>query len=215
MRLIPKYQKGKNIDPVQEAYKNSHFSDPNVIATIRNAIKKEGRDPYMSPDTLAYVDWWLAKKGLPQVQRDAIVGNIIVESGGRPSLASNTGPKPTYYGLLQLSQERLPKRLKGLEGLNYQLEQLWESINDPRPPHWGHGGKGTGFKTAKEAHDVFMGDPEALKNHNVPSSYNILNLDRNKVVQAFVDGYERPLNRKNDNVLRATAAKYVGLTRKK
>lgn len=176
---------------------------------VHDAVAKEGRDQAYAPDTLSYINQRLIEASVPEDQRAAILGNIFIETGGRPSLASSTGPKPTYYGLLQMSKERLPNRASGMKGLDYQIDQIIKTIGSASAPSWGDGGTGTNFNSGKQAYDVFWGKKDSLREHLIPKSYNILQTDLNKINQAFVDGYQRPLNRKNDNVLRATAAKAI------
>lgn len=114
-------------------------------------------------------------KSIPIEQRAAILGSIIEESGGDPYAVDPSG---NYQGLLQWRADRYrPKSSNPREELNNQAQYILDTMdNTTDKVSWTHGGKGSGYNTQKEAHDVFNS-----KNNTFADKF-----------RAFSYGYVRP-----------------------
>lgn len=210
MRIIKKYQNAGSIDPVQEAYQQSDI-DWDAIGPIVAKEKANKRAPYIAPDTLSFIDQWLAAQGVPELKRNVILGNIIIESGGSPSKPSKTGPLPTYFGLLQWERARLKDRVGGYAGLLAQLAKIYEDINSSNA--WTKGFEETGFTYHKEPYKIFL-NPDSM-NRDIPAYFHLKQTPQNKATWGFVGGYVRPRKTVYETILRATAAKAVQQNRGK
>lgn len=210
MRIINKYQEAGKIDPVQQAYKESDI-DWNAVGPMVAKEKADKSIPYMAKDTLSFIDKWLADKGVPEMQRNVILGNIIIESGGSPSRPSTTGPFPTYFGLLQWSRDRLKKRTGGYAGLLAQLEKIYKEINSPTT--WTKGFENAGFTYFREPYNNFQ-RPDTTS-RDIPAKFHLRQTPQNKATWGFVGGYIRPKSTVYETILRATAAKAVQQNRGK
>lgn len=96
----------------------------------------------------------LRNGNVPMEQRAAILGSIIEESGGNPLVQNKTG---AYQGLLQWGADRyrLTSNNRNTE-MNNQTQYILNTIdNTTDGVSWTHGGKGSGYKTQKDAHDAF------------------------------------------------------------
>lgn len=144
--------------------KQSKETDFSKIITTRNR-------PY-NADTISYINNKLSS--LPAVQRAAILANIIEESGGDPFIV---GPG-NFYGLLQWSQDRYKRKSDNRqEELDNQIQYILDTLNNTEDRmSWTHGGRGSGYNKAIDAHKIF--------------SDRLSTLD--KVTHAYTLGYVRP-----------------------
>lgn len=113
---------------------------------------------------------------LPPVQRSAVLGSIIEESGGDPLAKSKGG---TYQGLLQWGADRyrISDGASAEEELSKQLQYLRNSLKDTTDgKSWTHGGKGSGYNSFRDTYGGFH-DPNA---------------SLEDVFRAFSFGYVRP-----------------------
>lgn len=108
-------------------------------------------------------------------QRAILLSQIIEESGGDPMAKSANG---TYQGLLQWGADRYKIKSKDPDKeLANQIAYIRKTLNDTIDGvSWTHGGKGSGYKSLKEAYGTFS-------NSEAPFD------DRFK---AFSYGYVRP-----------------------
>lgn len=106
------------------------------------------------PNLIYQINERLRNGNVPMEQRAAILGSIIEESGGNPLVQSKTG---AYQGLLQWGADRyrLTSNNRSTE-MNNQTQYILNTIgNTTDGVSWTHGGKGSGYKTQKDAHDAF------------------------------------------------------------
>ena len=93
-------------------------------------------------------------RGIPEVQRSAIISNIIEESGGDP-LANGPGG---YQGLLQWEPSRYKiTSSNAKEELDKQIDyilQTHKNVTDGLS--WTHGGLGSGYSTGEQTYKEFM-----------------------------------------------------------
>ena len=210
MRLIKKYQGSGQIDPVQQAYKESDI-DWDAVGEAISKVKADRSLPYMAKDTLAFMDKWLADKGVSEMQRNIIIGRTIIESGGSPSMPSKTGPNPTYYGLLQWELARLKDRTGGYPGLLIQLQKVYDDIHSTKS--WTKGFDDTGLTYHKEGYELFT-NPEK-SDRFIPKSFNLRQTLQNKATWGFVTGYIRPRKTAYETLLTAVGAKAIQQNRGK
>lgn len=106
------------------------------------------------PVLISKINEKLKAEDVPMEQRAAILGSIIEESGGNPNAKNSTG---AYQGLLQWSADRYkPQSTDPNIELNNQTQYIINTIgNTTDGVSWTHGGKGSGYKTQKDAHDAF------------------------------------------------------------
>lgn len=106
------------------------------------------------PNLIYQINERLRNGNVPMEQRAAILGSIIEESGGNPLIQSKTG---AYQGLLQWGADRYrPQSTNPNVELNNQTQYILNTIdNTTDGVSWTHGGKGSGYKTQKDAHDAF------------------------------------------------------------
>lgn len=149
-------------------YRPKDDIDFSGIVTTRNRA--------YDPEAMDYINKKL--QYLPDIQRSVILGTIIEESGGNPFAKSKNG---TYQGLLQWSANRyrIPDDVKDKYGeIDRQLEYLGSTLNNLTDAvSWTHGGSGSKYQTAKDAHANFNSD------------------DLWKAHRAFSYGYVRPLGK--------------------
>lgn len=210
MRLIKKYQDAGTIDPVQQAYQESDI-DWDAVGKMIGDAKTDRKLPYMAKDTLAFMDKWLAQKGVSEAERNVIIGRTIIESGGSPSRPSTTGPNPTYFGLLQWELARLKDRVGGYKGLIAQLQKIYDDTNSSKS--WTKGFDDSGLTYHKEGYEVYK-NPEKAK-RDIPKSFNLRQTLQNKMAWGFVGGYIRPKKTIYETVLTAIAAKALQQNRGK
>lgn len=144
--------------------------------------------PY-DPQNIAYINSKLSSIG--PLQRAAILANIIEESGGDPL---NIGPGG-YYGLLQWSNDRYKAKSKNSQQeLDNQIQYILDTLdNTTDRMSWHHGGTGSGYKTAKHAHDSFMDS----------------NLTIDDINKAYTLGYVRPTGKLDSANNRAKVAQQI------
>lgn len=112
------------------------------------------KDRKYIPLLISQINEKLKAGDVPLEQRAAILGSIIEESGGNPHAKSSTG---AYQGLLQWGADRYrPQSTDPNVELNNQTQYILNTIdNTTDGVSWTHGGKGSGYKTQKDAHDAF------------------------------------------------------------
>lgn len=128
---------------------------------------------------------------LPITQRAAVLASILEESQGNASAVSANG---TYQGLLQWGANRYKIKGSGDKELSNQLQYLKNTINNPSDHiSWTDGGKGSGYKSYKDAYNDF---------HNSNSSLE-------KVLRGFSFGYVRPKGKEDSFQNRLKVAEQV------
>lgn len=112
------------------------------------------KDRKYIPILISQINEKLKAGDVPLEQRAAILGSIIEESGGDPQAKNSTG---AYQGLLQWSADRYrPQSTDPNVELNNQTQYILNTIgNTTDGVSWTHGGKGSGYKTQKDAYDTF------------------------------------------------------------
>ena len=107
--------------------------------------------PY-SVDNIKYINSKLSS--IEPIQRAVILANIIEESGGDPTV---TGPGG-FYGLLQWGSDRYSKISKNRQQeMDTQIKYILNTLNNITDrKSWSHGGKGSGYQSAKSAYDTFF-----------------------------------------------------------
>ena len=106
------------------------------------------------PILISKINEKLKAEDVPMEQRATILGSIIEESGGDPYAKNSTG---AYQGLLQWGADRYrPQSMNPNVELNNQTQYILDTIgNTTDGVSWTHGGKGSGYKTQKDAYDAF------------------------------------------------------------
>ncbi len=104
------------------------------------------------PENISFLNDRLSE--IPIEQRAAILGSIIEESGGDPYATSDTG---AYQGLLQWGADRYrPQSSNPKTELSNQAQYILDTKdNTTDKVSWTHGGKGSGYNTARETHEAF------------------------------------------------------------
>lgn len=132
--------------------------------------------PYDS-NNIDYIYNGLVSRGLTDKRAASITGNIIEESGGNPFAVDGTGK---FRGLLQWSGDRyIPSTdTNDVFGeIDRQLDYIASTAtNVTDRKSWHHGGKGSGYNTAKDANAAFYNDDNDLDN----------------IMRAYTLGYVRP-----------------------
>lgn len=126
-------------------------------------------------DAMVQLDNYFIEQGLSEPQRQALLYNILIESGGAKVLGAHGNG---YYGLVGWSPERYGQiKDKSLLG---QAAYLVDTLkNGDGSMSWNHGGKGSGYESWRNAKSAFWD-----KN----SDYNAAN-------NALVYGYIRPYDK--------------------
>lgn len=128
---------------------------------------------------------------LPLKQRAVVLASILEESQGNAGAMSENG---TYQGLLQWGADRYKIKGKGNAELSNQLQYLKNTINNPSDlVSWTDGGKGSGYKSYKDAYNDF---------HNPASPLEA-------VLRGFNYGYVRPLGKEDSYNNRLKVAQQV------
>ena len=95
-------------------------------------------------------------KSLNNAQKAAILATIVEESGANPGAIDET---KEFNGLLQWSNERFPVKITGNDkvDIDNQLNKIFYKTIDNTTDRvsWTHGGKGSGYKSAKDSHNAF------------------------------------------------------------
>lgn len=137
-------------------------------------MKRVGNGTYRKLDIegLGMVMDALQRKGFNDRQIEAILGNVVEESGGDPFAIAKDG---VYKGLFQESNVRYPmnefnkdkKRFKGKkkEYIDYMIDRFYEHVNDSKY----YTVKGTKYNRAKEAVKEFTSNGK-----NVDYSYPLV-----------------------------------------
>lgn len=125
-----------------------------------------------NPEDIAYINEKLSS--IDSLQRSAILANIIEESGGNPLAVGPGG----FYGLLQWGSDRYSAKSKDRkQEMDNQIQYILDTLhNTTDKMSWHHGGAGSGYNSAKSAHDAFV-------NQNIPVD---------SVNWAYTLGYVRP-----------------------
>lgn len=159
----------KNIDGTYSSYEENQFPtsfgirinnyeygvsplDPNK--RFKGIKTTKGRK--YNEDNITYISDKLNNTLLNEVQKNAILGSIIEESGGNPFAVDETGK---FKGLLQWEDSRYSPNdsLSEREEIDNQLQYLIETLyNIEDRKSWTHGGKGSGYKSSKHARDSFL-----------------------------------------------------------
>lgn len=144
------------------------------------------------PKAIAYINDKLSS--IPALQRAAILANIIEESGGDP-LATYDDGKNQYYGLLQWGPGRYTfKNNDSQQELDNQIQYILDTLdNTTDRMSWHHGGEGSGYKRAQDAHDAF-------RNTDIPVD---------SVNWAYTLGYVRPSGKAESAKNRSKVAQQV------
>lgn len=158
----------KNVDGTYSSYEEGQFPtslgvrinnkrdisplDPNK--KFKDIKTTKGRK--YNENNMMYISDMLNNTLLSNVQKNAILGSIIEESGGNPFAVDETG---RFKGLLQWEDSRYSpdNKLSEKEELDNQLLYLMETLyNTNDKKSWTHGGKGSGYKSGKHAKETFF-----------------------------------------------------------
>lgn len=134
-------------------------------------IKTTNNRPYV-PENISLISDRLDRTSLGKQQKNAILSSIIEESGGRPLV---TRPDGKHQGLLQWENSRYEINPNNSESeeMDSQLAYMMETLyNTSDKQSWTDGGKGSGYKTAKQAQKTFMSTKDPYKAvHSLNRSY--------------------------------------------
>lgn len=168
----------KKVTPDIEKPSTIDFSD---ITTTNNR-------PY-NPEDIQYINQKL--QNIDVRQRAAILANIIEESGGDPFAKGPGG----FYGLLQWGPERYtPKSADRKQEMDNQINHILSTLhNTTDKMSWHHGGTGSGYRSAQQAHDAFA-------DQNIPVD---------SINWAFTLGYVRPSGKINSAQNRSRVAQQI------
>ena len=154
-----------------ELYNDGNPAHKRMVVFARNARKWKHGDggpidfsgitttnsrPY-NTDYISYIDTALRNGGMNDMQRAAVLANIIEESGGNPFAEGPGG----YYGLLQWSGERYPKTKETdvYKEIDNQVANILATAgNSTDKMSWTHGGNGSGYNSLKDAMAAYNGD---------------------------------------------------------
>lgn len=140
-----------------------------------------------------YIDSYLRNNGYTDIQRAAVLGQIIEESGGNPFAVSSTGK---YRGIAQWDDSRykdFDDTRDPYEELDSQLQYLNTSIrNSEGGIDWTHGGSGSNYNSYKDAYNDFWNSD-----------------DLTKVSRAVSYGYVRPEGKEKSHINRLGVARQV------
>lgn len=107
-----------------------------------------------SLDNISQIYQTMKDWGLNDYQVSSLLGSIIEESGGNPM---NVSSKGTYQGLLQWGSDRY--RIKSQDPnkeLQNQLNYIKSTLSNTKDHvSWTDGGKGSGYKSLKDAYNAF------------------------------------------------------------
>lgn len=138
------------------------------------------------PILISEINEKLKAEDVPMEQRATILGSIIEESGGDPYAKNSTG---AYQGLLQWGADRyIPQSTDPNVELNNQTQYILNTIdNTTDGVSWTHGGKGSGYKTQKDAHDAFNSNDNTFADKFRAFSYGYVR------PQGKIDSYQNRL----------------------
>lgn len=156
------------------------------ISTTRNR-------PYNLENTIRIANSLDTVPYLNDMQRSAILANIIEESGSDPHAIDKT---KDYTGLLQWEDSRRYSKKTGNinKDIDNQLNnEIYKTINNTTDKKsWTHGGKGSGYKTAKSAYNAWV-NAKTIED----------------VSHAFIRGYVRPRDKNESVKNRTNVAKQI------
>lgn len=165
---------------VEIPYKYNDFSN----------IKTTGNRPY-NEEYINYIDDGLKKREFNDYQRQAILANIIEESGGDPYNDSKTG----FKGLLQWSKDRYWPESENTpySELEKQLDYIEETARSKdTQSSWNKGFSGSGYSKAIQARNKFN------------NATNLID-----AMHSFTWGYVRPAGKEKSYNNRLKVAKQV------
>lgn len=195
----------KNVDGTYSSYTENQF--PTSLGTQLNKVVydispldpnkrfkdiKTTKGRKYNEDNMLYISDKLNNTLLKDIQKNAILGSIIEESGGNPFAVDNTGK---FKGLLQWEGSRYSPdtSLSEKEEIDKQLLYLIETLhNTDDKKSWTHGGSGSGYKTGKHAKNSFF---------NTEDLY--------KATHSLNRGYIRPTGKNNSVKNRYNVAKQI------
>lgn len=142
------------------------------MPTNFKGIKTTGNRDYNEDNVALLND---AFRDLPVTQRASLIGSIIEESGANPLAVDGTG---AYQGLLQWGKDRYKIKSKDpVVELANQIAYIRKTLNDTTDhKSWTDGGKGSGYKSYRDAYDDFNNPKSSLA----------------KVMKGLSLGYVRP-----------------------
>lgn len=121
-----------------------------------SSIKTTNNRPVYS-EYIEYIDNFLVKKKYNPIQRAAILGQIIEESGGYPYAIYGDSE-----GIAQWSDERYNIKYKNdlYKELDNQLNYLDSTMrNHKGGDDWTHGGEGSGYDSYRQLYNMFWASP--------------------------------------------------------
>lgn len=140
-----------NGDYVTE-YPLKHQTNPYIdLDTFSYNNKTYGNNRKFNMDNMKLLDEYFIGKGVPLNQRQAILFNVLQESGADTLDAHGNG----YYGIMGWSKDRYDSiKDKSLLG---QAEYLYNTLyNGNGAVDWNHGGKGSGYNSWTDAQNMFI-----------------------------------------------------------
>ena len=128
---------------------------------------------------------------IPPKRRAAILSNIIYESNFDPTTIADNG---LANGYMSWHPDRFHFHSKESMTPEYQLKYTVGTLSDPSTGvNWTHGGKGTGYKTGKEAQKIFYNPNSSLED----------------ITRAISMGYARPREKEEQYKLRLKTARDI------
>lgn len=128
---------------------------------------------------------------IPHKRRAAILSNIIYESNFDPTTIADNG---LANGYMSWHPDRFHFHSKESMTPEYQLKYTVGTLSDPSTGvNWTHGGKGTGYKTGKEAQEIFYNPNSSLED----------------ITRAISMGYARPREKEEQYKLRLKTARDI------
>lgn len=121
---------------------------PLDLATMYENNASFGGNRYLDTNLLRAVDNQLIRRGMPLAQRMAVASTAHQE-GSR--LTSHGNGAFGLFGFRGARAENLPNTAEG------QADKIYdETFGVFNPNNWNHGGKGSGYKSAKDAQQAFI-----------------------------------------------------------
>ena len=182
------------------------------ITTTRNR-------PYNLENTIRIANSLDTVPYLNDMQRSVILANIIEESGSDPYAIDKT---KDYTGLLQWEDSRRYSKKTGNvnKDIDNQLNnEIYATINNTTDKKsWTHGGKGSGYKTAKGAYKVWT-NAKTIEDatHSFTRGYvrprdgNESVKNRTKVAEQIYERYNNAKESENKTSVTDRIIKFLGL----
>lgn len=104
---------------------------------------------YMNPDNLSVLVDSLNNRNASDYQLSGVLSNVISEKGGDIDAHGNGA-----YGLVGWRGSRAENLPTDLGGQAHKL--MVELYSNPQSTDWHHGGKGSGYMSARDAHQSFL-----------------------------------------------------------